>query len=141
LPRYSRSKIGKYFKISDQTTGDAPGRTIKGKALEDLIYYIFEKVPGIPFIERNQQNVFQTEEIDLAFWNDKTINGLHFLPNIILVECKNWSRAVDTDAVSYFKNKIDERGLDFGVLVAANGITGDPNILSRANFILNFGKF
>ena len=78
LPRYSRRKIGNYFNISDQATNDATGRTIRGKALEDLIYYIFEKVPEIPFIERNQQNSFQTEEIDLAFWNEKTINGLHF---------------------------------------------------------------
>ncbi len=78
LTQYSQSKIRSYFDISDAAPNDAGGRTLKGRTLEDLIYYIFERVPGIPIIERNLQNAFQTEEIDLAFWNEKTVKGLIF---------------------------------------------------------------
>ncbi len=133
MAKYSKNKIRGCFTVSDSAPNNAEGRTTKGRALEDLIRYIFEKIPGIAFTESNQQNAFLTEEIDLAFWNDRAAKGFDFLPSILLVECKNWSNAVDTEAVVYFLAKIKSRGLDFGILIAANGITGDPALLTRAN--------
>jgi len=108
--------------------------TDKGQALENLICYIFEKVPGIPITKRNTSNVFHSEEIDIAFWNDKDIKGFHFLPNIILVECKNWSVPVGSREVAVFLNEITQKGLDFGILIAANGITGSSEDITAANF-------
>src|SRR5579875_3861734 len=63
----------------------------KGDALEDLIVYLFEQIPGMTALFRNRRNPFGTEEIDVAFWNDKVPAGLYFLPDTVLVECKNWS--------------------------------------------------
>lgn len=137
MPNYSPARIQQYFDDSDSAPNNAAGRTQKGRALEILICYLFEKVPGILITQRNQQNAFQTEEIEFAFWNDKLLAGFDFLPNIILVECKNWSEPVDTEAVTYFLAKIQNRGLDFGVLIATNRITGDPNHLTRANFAIS----
>jgi len=51
-----------------------------------------------------------------------------------LVECKGWTDAVGSEQVSWFLTKIRHRGVRFGILIAANGITGDPEHLSRAHF-------
>jgi hypothetical protein len=114
------------------------GATIvdQGRALEDLICYVFTQVPGISVTRRNEMNVFHTEEIDVALWNDAPPDGFFFLPNLILVECKNWSKSVGSSEVNWFDSKLRNRGLSFGVLVATNGITGNANDLSAAHSIV-----
>lgn len=129
MAKYSRNKMDEFLNRSD----GAGNSFEKGRALEDFICYIFEKVPGITVSKRNQMNTSSTEEIDIAFWNDKRQKGFHFLPYILLVECKNWSNTVGTSEVSYFINKVQNRGLTFGILIAANGITGSSNDISRAH--------
>ena len=108
----------------------------QGRALEDLICYVFNQIPGISISMRNKMNAFQTEEIDVALWNDEHQDGLFFLPNIILVECKNWSHAVGSGEVNWFDSKLRNRGLNFGVLVATNGITGDAADLTAAHAVV-----
>lgn len=108
----------------------------QGRALEDLICYVFSQVPGISITKRNEMNAFQTEEIDVALWNDGHADGLFFLPNIILVECKNWSSSVGSSEVNWFDTKLRNRGLSFGVLVATNGITGNAEDLTAAHSIV-----
>ncbi|HED04125.1 MAG TPA: hypothetical protein ENI60_05090, partial [Candidatus Fraserbacteria bacterium] len=108
----------------------------QGRALEDLICYVFTQVPGISITRRNEMNTFHTEEIDVALWNDGHADGFFFLPNIILVECKNWLGKVSSAELSWFDTKLRSRGLNFGVLVAANGITGDKANLSAAHSIV-----
>lgn len=130
MARYSSSKIEELFQRGDA----AATVTEKGRALEDLVCYIFGKVPGTPITERNRMNVFGTEEIDVAFWNDRSERGFYFLPHVILVECKNWSRPVGSAEVAYFVKKLENKGLDFGVLVAVNGVTGSSSDNTRANF-------
>ena len=108
----------------------------RGRAYEDLICYVFSQVPGISITRRNEMNVFETEEIDVAVWNDGHTEGLFFLSNIILIECKNWSNPVGSAEVNWFDTKLRNRGLDFGVLVATNGITGNANDLTAAHSII-----
>lgn len=114
------------------------GATIaaQGRAFEDLICYIFAQVSGISITRRNEMNAFHTEEIDVALWNEQHSYGFFFLPNVILVECKNWSGRVGSAEVSWFDTKLRNRGLDFGVLVAANGITGDADDLTAAHSVV-----
>lgn len=108
----------------------------QGHALEDLICYIFTQVPGISITKRNEMNAFRTEEIDVALWNDGHPEGLFFLPNIVLVECKNWSSSVGSAEVNWFDTKLRNRGLNFGLLVATNGITGNADDLTAAHSIV-----
>ena len=108
----------------------------QGRAFENLICYVFEQIPGISITKRNELNAFNTEEIDVALWNDRHEDGLFFLPNIILVECKNWSKRVGSEEVNWFDSKLRNRGLNFGVLVAANGITGQARDLTAAHSIV-----
>jgi septum formation inhibitor-activating ATPase MinD len=108
----------------------------QGQALEDLVCYIFGKIPGITVRKRNPLNVFRTQEIDVAVWNDKSLKGLPFLPYIILIECKNWNTPVSSNEVEWFLHKLRSRGLVFGILIAYNGITGDAADLTCAHSII-----
>ena len=91
---------------------------VQGRALEDLICYVLGQVPGVAITHRNELNAFDTEEIDVAIWNDGHPDGFFFLPNIVLVECKNWSSRVGSGELSWFEAKLRSRGLAFGVLIA-----------------------
>jgi hypothetical protein len=101
--------------------------------LEDLICYIFGRVPGIEITRRNALNAFRTEEIDVALWNNKSSVGFYFLPHLLLIECKNWSNPVGSTEVSYFINRLENRGVDHGILIAISGITGDSANLTDAH--------
>jgi hypothetical protein len=108
----------------------------QGRALEDLICYLYGLVPGVAITHRNELNAFQTEEIDVALWNDGATGGFFFLPNIILVECKNWSTRVGSAELNWFDSKLRNRGLTFGILVTTLGITGDAADLTAAHAII-----
>lgn len=111
--------------------------TAKGRALEDLICYVFQQIPGIHLTMRNQTNVFLTEEVDVAFFNDAAPNGLSGLPDVILVEAKNWSARVGSAEVAWFDYKVASRGMPLGIIVTTLGITGDPDELTRAHKIVS----
>jgi hypothetical protein len=109
----------------------------RGRALEDLICYLFSLVPGIAVTHRDVMNQFHTEELDVSLFNDGLPEGFFFLPNVILVEAKNWSSRVSSVEVSWFMRKIKDRGLDFGILVTTLGITGDAAELRAAHHIVS----
>ncbi|MFG1796676.1 restriction endonuclease [Nocardia sp. NPDC049149] len=96
----------------------------QGKAYEALALYLFECIPGC-FAERNGVSHFKSEQIDVGVCNSKHQSGLHALPHVILVECKDWSHPVDSSTLGYFINILDNRRVETGILIAANGITGD----------------
>lgn len=82
-------------------------------------------MPGVRLEGKDVRIADGSEEIDLLFWNERLSEGLHFLPNILMFECNNWSAPVDSAAVAFFLNKLRIRRLEYGFLVATNGITGD----------------
>ena len=110
--------------------------TEQGKALEDLVCYLFGKIPGISVTHRNQLNTFATEEIDVALWNEKRRPGFHFLPHVLLIEAKNWSAPVGSAEVAWFDRKLRDRGLDLGILVAIRGVTGNTADRTAAHQII-----
>lgn len=55
-----------------------------------------------------------------------------FLPYVILIECKNWSGSVGNSEVVVFKDKLVNRGLTHGFLIAMNGISGNSNTITMA---------
>lgn len=132
MARVSQARIVRFLARGDN------GRTMteRGRALEGLICYLFASVPGISVTMRNRLNTFETEEIDVALWNDRDPQGLFFLPHLILVECKNWSAPLSSVEVSWFDVKLRNRGLAFGVLVAANGISGNAEDRTAAHSII-----
>ena len=137
MPAIDHQKLDGYLKAGE----NAQNTSEQGRALEDLICYLFGQVPGIEITQRNTKNTFSTEEIDVALWNDQETKGLNFLPNIILVEVKNWSSRVGGEEVSWFDNKLRSRGLDFGILVCTKGITGDSVKLTAAHHVISNALF
>lgn len=134
MAKYSAQTLAGHFHVCD----NGGTNQIKGKAFEDLACYLFETVPGVSIALRNQMNAFNNEEIDVAIWNDKLRNGLDFLPNVFLIECKNWNSPVSSIEVNWFCQKVASRGLDFGILIANNGITGNENDLNAAHNTISY---
>jgi Restriction endonuclease len=121
--------IKRILKVADAATNpDA-----KGKAFEDLACYLFEKIPGISVIARNVLDHFESEEIDLALSNEQHPRGLKAFDPWFLIECKNWSKPVSSAEVATFISKVENRSLRFGILIAANGITGTVDEGNRAH--------
>ena len=128
-----RTAIKKLLKAADQAkTPDA-----KGKACEDLAGYLFESIPGISISHRNALNVFESEEIDVAFWNEGDPDGLRLFDLILLVECKNWTARAGYPELALFNDKLRSRGRPLGIFVSAAGITGDPASRTAAHEVLN----
>ena len=132
MPAYSKATITRYLHRADT----ARTTRASGQALETLICYLFKRIPGLSIHSRNTLNIFASEEIDIAFWNDQFDKGLKSFNDLFFVECKNWSKPVGSMEVSWFISKIENRGLDFGILVAANGITGDSPEKTAAHDIV-----
>jgi hypothetical protein len=104
----------------------------KGKLFEDLVCYLIEKIPGISVTKRDVLNPYHSEEIDIGVWNEKVPGGLNFLPNIILIEAKNWSTPAGSQEIAHFVAKLEERGLEFGFFVALNGVSGSKHEITAA---------
>jgi Restriction endonuclease len=58
------------------------------------------------------------------------------MQDIVLVECKNWSKSVGSTEVNWFDAKLRSRGLLYGILIAAQGITGDAQDLTAAHHVI-----
>jgi len=133
VTRISTSRVRRLLGTSDH----GATTTERGRAFEDLICYLFELIPGITVTSRNRTNVFRSEEIDVAFWNEKSARGFSFLPNIILCESKDWSSPVGSVQVNWFDTKLRNRGMTLGILVALNGITGEAGDLTAAHHTIS----
>ena len=132
MPSFWDTAIGDRLGVARRTRGSQA----RGTLYEDLVCSLFQSVAGITITQRNSFNVRGSQEIDIAFWNDQHPDGFWFLPNVILVECKNWMAPVTSSEVAWFHDKVRKRGLDFGILFAATGVSGDRRSLSDAHDIV-----
>jgi hypothetical protein len=129
VPTLSQATIAKYW-----ADGDAAATAQdKGRLLEELARYAFERIPGVKFYKSNVVNLAHSEEIDVAFFNSKVSRGLPFLEFLLLVECKNWSSPVGAQHVREFATKLKHRSCANGILIAANGITGNATDRTAAH--------
>jgi hypothetical protein len=122
-----QARVGAYLRRAENHTDPR----IRGRYYENLLAYLLESVPGCQ-IERNSLNNYGTEEVDITVANYRFPNGLPMLPELFLIECKNWSAPVDSTVLGYFVNVVVDRGCTLGVLAAANGITGLQEHRNRA---------
>jgi hypothetical protein len=132
MPLIDQTRVEQFFRLGMNGASTSE----KGRAFEDLICYVFALIPGVSITRRNAMNVFNTEEIDVALWNERSASGIAFAQEIVLIECKNWSSPVGSAEVNWFDSKLRSRGLDFGILVATQGITGDAQDLTAAHSII-----
>src|SRR5580700_233669 len=97
----------------------------KGQRLEALIGRVVGSVPGMAIEDQDVESAYETEEIDLYFWNERVRDGLHFLDCPLIVECKAWSRPVAGRDLRTFATLLRDEGRSSGVFVALEGITGN----------------
>lgn len=109
----------------------------RGVALEDLAELIFGAVPGVEVAATRSVDIFRSQELDVVCRNDQLVDGLSDFDHIVPVECKNWSSPVGSMEVAWFDTKLRVRSRTTGVLIAMNGITGDPHSLTSANQIVS----
>jgi len=128
MARISQDKITNWLQLCD----NGATNVVRGQALEDLICYLFGKIPGFKVSARDHLDYAISQEIDIAIWNDRLI----FLPSVILIECKNWSSPMSSSEVRDFESKLRDRGLDFGIIVALRGITGNPTERTSAHNVI-----
>lgn len=121
------TRIAAYLRRAD----NAPTHYLRGRYYENLLGYLMSSIPGCD-VERNSLNHYGTEEADLSVTNMRLREGLPLLPENFLVECKNWSKPVDSTTLGYFVNVVADRGCSLGILAAAKGITGNPEHRNRA---------
>ena len=138
IPAYDQDRIGALLDLMDNGASfDA-----RGTALEDLMVYLFDCVPGVAKQERDAVNRKKTRELDIVFWNNRSAGWLDFLEWTIIVECKNWSDPLGSKEVYSFGDTLRRTHQHYGILVAASGITGDPDDLNAAHGALSeiFGR-
>lgn len=130
MPRFPRTRVRQLFLQAD----GAPSREERGAILEAATRILFEAVPGVTCEDQDVPHAANTEEIDLLFWNDRKPRALHFIDAPFLAECKNWAAKVSGQEIVVFANSMRGRSCRDGILIAANGITGDPGQLTEAHF-------
>lgn len=128
MSAYSRDKIDAYIAAGLDKTQTTKAR---GDALEELICYLLCELPGVRVL-RNSRDPFQSQEIDVTVANARLSTWMRIFPSAMLVECKNWDNRVGVDAVTDFIFKLMAKFVAVGIIVAANGITGDPVELTAA---------
>src|SRR3990172_7606815 len=129
MPKYAQRKIQKLLHESDT----APTADTKGDKLEELTRYLFEKIPGVSFYGKNILDANRAHELDIVFWNPSNQSEIGFLDLVLIVECKNTGNPVSSAALGWFVRKLQDRGANYGILVALNGITGEANGVSNAH--------
>ena len=108
----------------------------RGRLFEDLICQMFGSITGMSIVARNVFTTGRSQEVDILIAHDSRRSGIPFLPDFILVECKNWSWPVSSIEVAWFDRKVKQRGIDLGILVAAQGVTGEQRERTFAHEII-----
>lgn len=129
MARYATATIQRLIDESDH----AATTVEKGRKLEELARYLFEKLAAIDFLEANILDRPRAHEIDVAFWNPQNRTALGFIDAILIVECKNHARPVSSAQVGWFVRKLQDRGTQTAVLISLSGITGQSDGESNAH--------
>lgn len=99
--------------------------TARGRAFENLFGHLLLAVPSV-VLQMDTVNFAKSDEIDIAVAHNPSLSGLGCFPPLFLVEAKNWQVPVDSPSIAIFLDKLRDRHIELGILVAANGVTGDP---------------
>lgn len=93
----------------------------KGIHLEEIANYFIECIEGLNVSGRRIK--LENQEIDLCCYNLSESGFLWELGTIILVECKNYEKPVETKEIRSMFYLMDAKGVDTFILFARNGIT------------------
>ena len=129
MARYSQNRINRLLDESD----NAPNVDVKGAKLEELVRYLFAKIPNVSFYAANVLDGVRAHELDVIFTNDVRNSDLYFLDFTIITECKNTADRISSAQVGWFIRKLQDRGVSTGILISLSGITGEADGLNNAH--------
>lgn len=129
MAKYSQTKIARLLLESDT----APNTAVKGAKLEELVRYLFCKVPKVTFYGANILDGYRAHELDVVFNNDTRYSDLYFLDHSIITECKNTAHRTSSAQVGWFVRKLQDRIATSGILISLNGITGEADGVNNAH--------
>lgn len=115
----------KEFEDALEAMDNADTSQERGDAFEELAGVLME---AMPFIKVREQNLrTKTSELDLVveYTGADETKIFDKVSSDFLIECKHWSEPVGSDPVGNFIQKTDKLSVDFGIMFARNGITGD----------------
>lgn len=104
-----------------KSTGSAVAR---GRALEDLVEFVFIKIPSVKLYQRDVRDEDGAQEVDLVFSHYPAISGIPISDITVLVECKNEASRASASQIREFGTKLRTRSLPIGVFIAARGLAG-----------------
>ncbi len=126
---YSIPTINRLLNESD----NAPNTAVKGAKLEELVRYLFCKIPRVDFYKSNVLDGVRAHELDVIFRNDTRHSELYFLDYTIITECKNTASPTSSAQVGWFVRKLQDRFATTGILISLSGITGRADGVSSAH--------
>jgi len=132
MPSISSRRVARLFAEADATATT----TKRGRLLEQLAAYLFARCPGVRHYRNNAINAAGSSEVDVCFWNSRFEGSIDFLPQILLVECKNTNKRLGSASVRVFLSKLQDMRLDYGILIAAKGVTGKQKTLRAAHDVI-----
>lgn len=115
----------KEFEDTLEAMDNADSAQERGEAFEEFASVLMEAIPFLRVREKNLRT--KTSELDVVVeytGADKT-KIFDKVSSDFLIECKHWSDPVGSDAVGNFIQKMDKLSVDFGIMFARNGLTGD----------------
>jgi hypothetical protein len=110
---------------------NAATRSAKSKPFEELLVWLLPYLPGFTATNVNMYNFGRAYETDVVLWNDQVPGGFPSFGDSLIVECKNWDSRVTSSDVAWFDWKLRLGGAREGILVAAKGVTGNPERVLR----------
>jgi Restriction endonuclease len=129
MARYSQDILIRLLNESD----NASTRDLKGAKLEELVRYLFCKIPKVTYYGSNILDGTRAHELDVIFNNDTRYSDLYFLETTLITECKNTANPISSSQVGWFVRKLQDSAATCGILIALSGITGEADGESNAH--------
>lgn len=132
---YSHARFSRLISVAQADSN----RTTKGRRLERALSYLFSHLDGVKVKQCNIN--LGHEEVDILLLNTGKKGIFAEFDAFIKVECKNWSSPMDAKAVRDFIHKVRERHGKTGIIISANGVTGEFSLplgnMNGALFVLH----
>lgn len=108
----------------------------KGDSLEDVTEFLFKGLKGVSIKDKNLRT--RSREIDIVLeYSQNPTNPFNLSSRFALVECKNKEGSMNVQEVDNFVGNLRETGVDLGIIVSWNGISGEDSGRNAAGAINN----
>jgi len=115
--------ICRIFKAFLEKADSASSNNEKKLTYEYLAIFLIGAIEGFTVIGHDERG--PAEEVDLWVANESTSNFWQRIGNPFIVECKNWGKPVGVQEIRNLNTVMDNKNIQFAILLSKNGITGD----------------